>query len=172
MPKAKTRPNNNFKTAYNKIAAVLLHRGFFARCFVFAVKALLGFLRFGFFGFFLFSDFSESGKNRLKEALVPGSVQRDLIRLGELPDPYWATNEKKVQWVEDKNWEFRKTFTIDSVQLTSDEALLCFEGLDTYADVFLNGSKILQAENMFLLYEVSVKRLLKKGENNLFIRFY
>lgn len=117
-------------------------------------------------------QFSKSGKNQWKQATVPGSVQRDLIRLGELPDPYWGTNEKLVQWVEDKNWDFRKTFTIDSVQLTSDEALLCFEGLDTYADVFLNGSKILQAENMFLLYEVSVKRLLRKGENNLFIRFF
>ena len=117
-------------------------------------------------------QFSKSGKNQWKQATVPGSVQRDLIRLGELPDPYWGTNEKLVQWVEDKNWDFRKTFTIDSVQLTSDEALLCFEGLDTYADVFLNGSKILHTENMFLGYEVSVKNLLKKGENNLFIRFF
>ena len=42
-------------------------------------------------------QFSESGKNEWKEATVPGSVQRDLIRLGELPDPYWGTNEKLVQ---------------------------------------------------------------------------
>ncbi|MHB9055305.1 MAG: beta-mannosidase [Paludibacteraceae bacterium] len=117
-------------------------------------------------------QFSESGKNKWKNAVVPGSVQRDLIRLNELPDPYWSTNEKLVQWVEDKNWDYRKTFTVNAEQLAHDDALLSFEGLDTYADVFLNGSKILSADNMFIGYEISVKKLLKTGENSLYIRFY
>ncbi len=117
-------------------------------------------------------QFSESGKNEWKEATVPGSVQRDLIRLGELPDPYWGTNEKLVQWVEDKNCDFQKSFHVSAEQLTYDDALLIFNGLDTYADVFLNGSKILSAENMFIAHKESVKKLLKVGENKLFVRFY
>ncbi len=117
-------------------------------------------------------QFSESGKNDWKNAVVPGSVQRDLIRLGELPDPYWGTNEKLVQWVEDKNWDFKKTFIISAQQLTYDDAIITFGGLDTYADVFLNGAKIISAENMFLHYETSVKNFLKTGENTLYVRFY
>ncbi|HHT22968.1 MAG TPA: glycoside hydrolase family 2 protein [Bacteroidales bacterium] len=117
-------------------------------------------------------QFSESGKNEWKTAVVPGSVQRDLIRLEKLPDPYWRTNEKLVQWVEDKNWDYRKSFQVTAEQLKHDDALLIFKGLDTYADVYLNGSKILSAENMFIAYETSVKNLLKVGENKLYIRFY
>ena len=117
-------------------------------------------------------QFSETGKNQWKDAIVPGSVQRDLIRLGVLPDPYWGSNEKLVQWVEDKNWDFRKSFTLTDEQLSCDEVLITFKGLDTYADVFLNGSKIIHAENMFLGYEVPVKNILKKGENQLYIRFF
>lgn len=117
-------------------------------------------------------QFSESGKNEWNTAVVPGSVQRDLIRLEKLPDPYWRTNEKLVQWVEDKNWDYRKSFQVTAEQLKHDDALLIFKGLDTYADVYLNGSKILSAENMFIAYETSVKSLLKVGENKLYIRFY
>lgn len=117
-------------------------------------------------------QFSEAGKNEWKEALIPGSVQRDLIRLGELPDPYFGTNENKVQGPEDKNWDYRKSFTVTDENLASDDALLSFEGLDTYADVFLNGARILQTENMFVGYKVSIKNILHKGENELFIRFY
>lgn len=106
------------------------------------------------------------------DAKVPGSVQHDLIRHGVLPDPYYGTNEELVQWVEDKKWDFRKTFEVTAEQLQYDEAVIFFEGLDTHADVFLNGSRILQTDNMFVGHKVSVKNLLRKGENKLYIRFY
>ena len=106
------------------------------------------------------------------EAEVPGSVQHDLVRLGILPDPFYGTNEAEVQWVEEENWDFKKTFTLTSDQLQYDAALLFLEGLDTHADVFLNGSRILRSENMFLGHKIPVKSLLKEGENKLYIRFY
>ena len=106
------------------------------------------------------------------EAAVPGSVQRDLIRHGVLPDPYYGTNENKVQWVENENWDFKKTFFVTAPQLQYDDAVISFEGLDTHADVFLNGSRILRADNMFTGHKISVKKILKEGENNLYIRFY
>ena len=117
-------------------------------------------------------QFSQSNKDEWRPAIVPGSVQRDLIRLKVLPDPYYGTNEKKVQWVEDENWDFKKSFNLTEEQLKYDDALLTFEGLDTYADVFLNGSKLFHSENMFVKHEQSVKSLLREGENNLYIRFY
>lgn len=106
------------------------------------------------------------------DAEVPGSVQRDLIRHGVLPDPYYGTNEELIQWVEDKNWDYRKTFEVTAEQLQYDDAVIFFEGLDTHADVFLNGSRILQTENMFVGHKVSLKNMLREGENKLYVRFY
>ena len=117
-------------------------------------------------------QFSQMNKDQWYDAEVPGSVQRDLVRHGVLPDPFYGTNEEKVQWVEDENWDFRKSFTVTTEQLQRDDALLFFEGLDTHADVFLNGSRILRSENMFLGHQVSVKHLLQEGENKLYLRFY
>jgi|LSQX01.1.fsa_nt_gb beta-mannosidase len=117
-------------------------------------------------------QFTQTGKNEWRDAEIPGSVQRDLIRHKVLPDPYYGTNETKVQWPENENWDFKKTFTVTDEQLQHDDAMLFFEGLDTHADVFLNGAKILHTQNMFIGYNVSVKNNLRKGENQLYIRFY
>ncbi|HBG80353.1 MAG TPA: beta-mannosidase, partial [Porphyromonadaceae bacterium] len=116
--------------------------------------------------------FSQTGKDTWYEAQVPGSVQHDLIRHKVLPDPFYGTNERLVQWVEDENWDFKKTFTVSAEQLRHDDAVIFFEGLDTQADVFLNGARILRSENMFVGYKISVKNILKEGENSLYIRFY
>lgn len=116
--------------------------------------------------------FSQTGKNSWYEAQVPGSVQQELVRHQILPDPFYGTNEKLVQWVEDENWDFKKSFTVSSEQLSYDDALIFFEGLDTQADVFLNGTRILRSENMFVGHKISVKSILREGENSLYIRFY
>ncbi len=116
--------------------------------------------------------FSQTHKNTWYEAQVPGSVQRDLIRHKVLPDPFYGTNEKLLQWVEDENWDFKKTFIVSAEQLKHDDAVIFFEGLDTQADVFLNGSRILRSENMFIGHKISVKDILREGENSLYIRFY
>lgn len=117
-------------------------------------------------------QFSQANKEDWHPATVPGSVQRDLIGLKILPDPYFGTNEEKAQWVENENWDFKKSFHLTASDLQYDDALLTFDGLDTHADVYLNGSKLFHAENMFLKYETSVKNLLREGENNLYIRFF
>lgn len=117
-------------------------------------------------------SFSQADKNEWRDARVPGSVQSDLIRHGVLPDPYWGTNEQKIQWVENEDWDFKKSFTVTAEQLRRDAALLHFAGLDTHADVFLNGSRIVRSENMFVSHDADVKNLLREGENQLYIRFY
>lgn len=117
-------------------------------------------------------QFSERDKNLWYDATIPGSVQSDLIQFGVLPDPYWGTNEELIQWIENKDWDFKKTFNISKEQLSYDEIIIDFEGLDTHADVFLNGAKIISADNMFIAYEKEIKNLLIEGENNLYIRFY
>src|SRR5690554_2850767 len=117
-------------------------------------------------------QFSKVNDTVWYDAAIPGSVQSDLIRHGVLPDPFYGTNEKDIQWVEDEDWDYRKTFVLSADQLNSDDAYIFFEGLDTHSDVFLNGAMILQTENMFIGHKVPVKNLLKVGENKLHIRFY
>ena len=117
-------------------------------------------------------QFTQKNKDTWHEAEVPGSVQRDLIRHGVLPNPYYGTNENDVQWPEVEDWDFKKSFQVAAEQLKSDDAVIFFEGLDTHADVFLNGSRILQTQNMFVGHRVSVKNSLREGENDLYIRFY
>lgn len=117
-------------------------------------------------------QFTQKDKNTWYEAKVPGSVQLDLVRHGVLPDPFYGANESKIQWPEREDWDFKKTFTLTAEQLKYDDAFIFFEGLDTHADVFLNGSRILQAENMFVGHKVSVINSLLEGKNELYIRFY
>ena len=115
--------------------------------------------------------FSEAGSDKWLPADVPGTVQQDLIRHQLLPFPFYGKNEEKIQWVEEKDWEYKTTFTVTAPQLERDDAILYFEGLDTYADVYLNGALILNADNMFVGYEVPVKGLLREGINQLHILF-
>ncbi len=117
-------------------------------------------------------EFRQVGKEQWRAAEVPGSVHQDLLRHNLLPDPFYGTNEKLIQWVENEDWEYRTTFRVTPEQLAKDGALLQFKGLDTYADVYLNDKLILQGNNMYLAYDCPVKHLLKPGENQMRIYFH
>ena len=56
--------------------------------------------------------------------------------------------------------------------MNSSNQYLVFKGLDTYADVYLNDSLILKADNMFREWSVDVKGILKKGDNKLRVYFH
>lgn len=105
------------------------------------------------------------------QATVPGTVHTDLMANGVIDDPYYRLNELDVQWIDKTDWEYKTTFTADKNMLDRDRVQLDFKGLDTYADVFLNGEQILVADNMFREWQVDVKELLKNGENELRILF-
>ena len=117
-------------------------------------------------------EFSQSGTEKWMRATVPGTVHQDLISHELLPNPFYGMNEKKIQWVENEDWEYRTSFIVSEEQLNRDGTQLIFEGLDTYADVYLNGSLLLKADNMFVGYTLPVKSVLRKGENHLYIYFH
>lgn len=117
-------------------------------------------------------QFAEAGSQKWLPATVPGTVHSDLIKHELLPDPFFGTNEKKIQWVENKDWEYKTSFDLSAEQLEKEGANLIFEGLDTYADVYLNGALILKADNMFVGYSCPVKDVLRTGENRLHIYFH
>jgi beta-mannosidase len=116
--------------------------------------------------------FRKQGNTYWLPATVPGTVHTDLMDNGVIRDPFIGENEKKVQWIEKLNWEYQTQFDIDERTYTKKNIELVFDGLDTYADVFLNDKLILQADNMFRGWRIDVKPLLKRTDNKLFIRFY
>ena len=85
-------------------------------------------------------EFNQAGKNEWLPAIVPSTVHQNLISYGIIPNPFYGKNEEKVQWVEKEDWTYRTTFNVTDEQLARDAAVLQFEGLDTYADIYLNGS--------------------------------
>ncbi|MGM0376273.1 MAG: glycoside hydrolase family 2 protein, partial [Bacteroidota bacterium] len=117
-------------------------------------------------------EFSQAGEEDWMPARVPGTVHQDLMNNDEIEDPHYRMNEDDVQWVEDEDWVYRTTFQADSAVLESDVVELQFEGLDTYADVYVNDELVLEANNMFRGWDVNVKEHLQKGENNLRVYFH
>lgn len=109
-------------------------------------------------------QFSQYGTEEWLDATVPGTVHQDLMAHDRLPDPFYGMNEQKIQWVEKEDWLYRTSFVLSQEQLDSDDVTLVFEGLDTYADVYLNGALVLKADNMFVGYRIPVKPVLRSGE--------
>lgn len=115
--------------------------------------------------------FCQVGDTLWSDAKVPGTIHQDLLNHNRIPNPFYGMNEEAVQWVENEDWMYRTSFVVTEEQLNRDAAVLELDGLDTYADVFLNGALILRSDNMFVGHKVSVKPVLRKGENRLLIRF-
>ncbi|MGD0030454.1 beta-mannosidase [Paenibacillus illinoisensis] len=104
-------------------------------------------------------------------AQVPGCVHTDLLKLDKIPDPFYGTNEKEIQWIDKKDWEYRTVFDINEDLLSQEHLEIVFDGLDTYADVYVNDQHILSADNMFRVWNVDVKSIVKASGNVLRIRF-
>jgi beta-mannosidase len=118
-------------------------------------------------------EFKATDEDRWLKAQVPSTVWSDLMRVGRLDiDPFYRDNELKVQWVEKKEWDYRKTFMVDAAFLRHDKIILDCRGLDTIAEIFLNGTLIAQTQNMFIEYEFDVEHLLKEGANEIHIIFH
>ena len=107
-----------------------------------------------------------------RAATVPGVVQADLLHYGLIPDPSYGLNEPKYQWVGLSDWEYRTTFSLTREEQIRKHVDLDFDGLDTFADVYLNGEQILRADNMFRQWRLPVTGKLRKGANELRIVFH
>ncbi len=114
-------------------------------------------------------QFRKAGDNKWTKATVPGTVHTDLLAAGLIGDPYYRLNEKELQWIDKSDWEYRTTLFIDKESFSKNNLILRFEGLDTYADVWLNGNKILQADNMFRTWEADIKKIAHSGDNELLV---
>src|SRR5436190_6357913 len=115
--------------------------------------------------------FREAGKDSWHTATVPGCVHTDLLTHNLIDDPFYRDNEQKQQWIGKTDWEYEMHFTVAREILQREHIELVFEGLDTYAGVYLNETLVLNADNMFRTWRVDCKRALKIGDNTLRVHF-
>ncbi len=101
------------------------------------------------------------------KATVPGCLHTDLLNNDVITDVFWRDDNKKYQYLEN---EFVTYYTYFDAEINV-PCTLVFEGLDTYAEVFLNGTKIGSCEDMFIPYEFDVTNLLKEKDNKLSVEF-
>ncbi|EEB89673.1 hypothetical protein MPER_12203 [Moniliophthora perniciosa FA553] len=100
----------------------------------------------------------------------PTTVHVELSKLKRIPDPFIGLHEWDVQWVGESRWAFKTTFAASDAELATPHIDLVFDGLDTFASVFLNGEEILKSENQFVAHRVDVKTRVKP-ENELIVNF-
>lgn len=115
--------------------------------------------------------FREASKDQWYPATVPGCVHTDLLENKLIEDPFYRDNEKRQQWIGKTNWEYETVFTLEAGILKRQNIEIVFQGLDTYATVFLNDKAVLEADNMFRGWRVDIKNSLKPGQNVLRIKF-
>lgn len=116
-------------------------------------------------------QFKNSKDQNWLPAKVPGTVHLDLMDNKIIPDPYQDENEKKVQWIENEDWEYQIAFTVSSQELKNDNIDLIFNGLDTFSEIYLNGKLLKKTDNMFRKWNIPVKQYLKSGNNTLQVKF-
>ncbi len=115
--------------------------------------------------------FNKQYETKKLKATIPGTVHTDLLQNKLIPDPFFGANEKQLQWIENENWEYESTFSLSEKEISNENIDLEFDGLDTYAAVYINGKVALEANNMFRKWTISAKNHLKKGKNHLKIVF-
>jgi beta-mannosidase len=102
-----------------------------------------------------------------RDASVPGTVHTDLLAQGLIPDPYVGAPEAGLQWIGLADWEYARSFDVDAATVAAPRVDLVFEGLDTFAEVWLNGAKVLDADNAFRTWRVPVQGRLRARGNTL-----
>ena len=104
-------------------------------------------------------------------AQVPGSVYHDLLLSGKIPDPFYRDNENEALKLMEHDFVYTRSFCADAALLHCGTVLLRCEGLDTLAEIMLNGSPVGRADNMHRTWEYEVGPLLQEGENRIEVRF-
>ena len=114
----------------------------------------------------------ETQGNESMPVKVPGSVLSGLLENQKIEDPFYRDNEYETRELFRKDYEFERTFEAGEELIGQDQVELVCEGLDTLADIYVNGTLAAVTENMHRTYRIPVRELLKNGENHIRILFH
>jgi len=109
--------------------------------------------------------------NEWLPAKVPGSVYSDMLNNKKMDNPFWRDIEDKAFALMENDFEYACEFQAPQKLLGMDRVLLRCDGLDTLAELSLNGAALGKANNMHRIWEFDVKKHLKKDKNKLLITF-
>ncbi len=101
-------------------------------------------------------------------ARVPGNVQLDLFANKKIPDPYYDCGLLQSRWVEEKEWYYKKEFTLN-LKLRQC-AQLIFQGIDYIADLWINGHYAGKHTGMFSHWVIDFTELAEKGKNTIVVK--
>ena len=104
------------------------------------------------------------------KATVPGDVHNDLMQAAVIPDPYYSDNANRCGWVAEQDWIYEKKFDVTEEMLENHRINIVFGGIDTFSEIYVNGTKIADTDNMFLRYAFNITEHVKVGENTLTIK--
>lgn len=104
-------------------------------------------------------------------AVVPGSVVQDLLAAGKIEDPFYRDNEDAALALSYDDYEYRRSFEVTEEMLSCDQVVLHCEGLDTLADIRVNGQFVAHTENMHRTYSFDIKPYVRIGQNTIHIVF-
>ncbi|UOE43041.1 glycoside hydrolase family 2 protein [Agromyces larvae] len=105
---------------------------------------------------------------------VPGVVHTDLVAAGLIADPFDGDHEASQQWIGDTDWRYERTFTWvepGGPAAPAERVELVAHGLDTVAEIRLNGRHVGHVENQFRTHRIDVRELLVEGENTITVDF-
>lgn len=102
-------------------------------------------------------------------ATVPGSIHTDLMAQGLIADPFLDDNERLLSWIGYCDWDYDCEFDWAATDKKFTE--LVFEGIDTVASIYLNGTSLGEVANQHRSYRYEVQQLLKQGKNQLKVKF-
>ena len=105
-------------------------------------------------------------------AEVPGTVYTDMLRNGQIEDPYWRDNAEKLLPLMEYDYEYETEFECSPEYMECEDVLLRFEGIDTIADIYVNGKQVGNAFNMHRIWEIPVKEHLSAGNNRLTVKLH
>ncbi|MFE1800513.1 glycoside hydrolase family 2 protein [Streptomyces sp. NPDC059517] len=90
-------------------------------------------------------------------ATVPGCVHTDLLAAGLVPDPFLGRGETEVAWVGRRDWLYETTLAPEPGG--HEQTDLVLDGLDTVAEVRLDGRLLGTVRNMHRSYRFDVTGL-------------
>lgn len=98
---------------------------------------------------------------------VPGDITMDLYRAGQIEDPYYGMNHLKLEWIAERDFVYETVLEADENLLKEESVRLVFEGIDLFAEIYINGHLLGKTENMFLAYQYEILPYLIHGQNRL-----
>ena len=102
---------------------------------------------------------------------IPGTVLSGLLAAGKIKDPFYRTNEDATRALFWKDYVFTRTFDVDEELLAQQHIVLVCEGLDTLAEISINGTFLAKTDNMHRTWKFQAKKLLHPGKNEIQIVF-